>query len=147
MSIIRRRAHLPPPLPGQPGPFSPLGNSGVLEETYERAGFREAHARAIIPAPLRMASAAQCVRFERELFGALHQMLSGLPESERGAVWEEIEEQLGRFAGADGFEGPCEMVVGSGVSEWRGASGSVRQGPPESDIVARETRRVHPSPE
>ncbi len=42
-------------------------------------------------------------------------MLSGLPESERGADWEEIEEELSRFEGVDGFEGQCEMVVGAGV--------------------------------
>ncbi len=68
-----------------------------------------------VPSPLRLPSAAECVRFERDSFGALHQMLSGLPESERGAVWEEIEEELRRFEGPDGFEGPCEMVVGVGV--------------------------------
>jgi ubiquinone/menaquinone biosynthesis C-methylase UbiE len=113
VSIIRRRAQLPPPLPGQPGPFS-LGGEGVLEEAYRQAGFREVRTQ-IVPSPLRLASAAECVRFERESFGALHQMLSGLPESERGAVWEEIEEELGQFEGADGFEGPCEMVVGAAV--------------------------------
>ncbi len=113
VSIIRRRAQLPPPLPGQPGPFS-LGGEGVLEEAYRQAGFREVRTQ-IVPSPLRLSSAAECVRFERESFGALHQMLSGLPESERGAVWEEIEEELGQFEGADGFEGPCEMVVGAGV--------------------------------
>jgi hypothetical protein len=42
-------------------------------------------------------------------------MLSGLPESEREAVWEVIEEELRQFEGPDGFEGPCEMVVGVGV--------------------------------
>src|ERR671910_1877309 len=113
VSVIRRRAQLPPPLPGQPGPFS-LGGEGVLEEAYREAGFREVRTQ-IVPSPLRLSSAAECVRFERESFGALHQMLSGLPESERGAVWEEIEEELGQFEGADGFEGPCEMVVGAGV--------------------------------
>jgi ubiquinone/menaquinone biosynthesis C-methylase UbiE len=113
VSIIRRRAQLPPPLPGQPGPFS-LGGEGVLEEAYRRAGFREVWTE-IVPSPLRLSSAEECVRFERESFGALHQMLSGLPESERGAVWEEIEEELRQFEGADGFEGPCEMVVGAGV--------------------------------
>jgi ubiquinone/menaquinone biosynthesis C-methylase UbiE len=114
VSIIRRRAQLPPPLPGQPGPFS-LGNPGVLEEAYERAGFREAHTR-VIPAPLRMASAAECVRFERESFGALHQMLSGLDDVGKEAAWTEIEEELRTFEGPDGFSGPCEMVVGSGVN-------------------------------
>jgi ubiquinone/menaquinone biosynthesis C-methylase UbiE len=113
VSIIRRRAQLPPSLPGQPGPFS-LGKPGVLEEAYERAGFREAQTQ-IIPAPLRMASAAGCVRFERESFGALHQMLSGVDDAEKEAAWTEIEEELRKFEGPDGFEGPCEMVVGSGV--------------------------------
>jgi SAM-dependent methyltransferase len=113
ISIIRRRAQLPPPLPGQPGPFS-LGGPGALEEAYERAGFREARSR-IIPAPLRMASAAECVRFERESFGALHQMLSGLNGKEKEAAWAEIEVELGEFERSDGFEGPCEMVVGRGV--------------------------------
>ena len=74
VSIIRRRAGLPPPVPGQPGPFS-LGGPGVLEDAYRRAGFREIETR-VVAAPLRMASAADCVRFERESFGALHQMLA-----------------------------------------------------------------------
>ncbi len=113
VSIIRGRAQLPPPLPGQPGPFS-LGGDGVLEEAYRQAGFREVRTQ-IVPSPLRLSSAAECVRFERESFGALHQMLSGLPESERGAVWKEIEEELHQFEGAEGFEGPCEMVVGAGT--------------------------------
>jgi ubiquinone/menaquinone biosynthesis C-methylase UbiE len=113
VSIIRRRAQLPPPLPGQPGPFS-LGGDGVLEEAYRQAGFGQVHTQ-LVPSPLRLSSAAECVRFERESFGALHQMLSGLPESERGTVWQEIEEELRQFEGPDGFEGPCEMVVGAGV--------------------------------
>ena len=46
-----------------------------------------------------MASAAECVRFERESFGALHQMLAGLPEEGRRAAWEEIEDALGRIRG------------------------------------------------
>jgi ubiquinone/menaquinone biosynthesis C-methylase UbiE len=113
VSIIRKRAQLPPPLPGQPGPFS-LGGDGVLEEAYRGAGFRETETR-VVPSPLRLSSAAECVRFERESFGALHQMMSGLPETEREAVWEEIERELGRFEGPDGFEGPCEMLVGAGT--------------------------------
>jgi ubiquinone/menaquinone biosynthesis C-methylase UbiE len=113
VSIIRRRAQLPPPLPGKPGPFS-LGGDGVLEEVYRQAGLREVRTQ-LVPSPLRLSSAAECVRFERESFGALHQMLSGLPESERGAGWEEIEQELRQFEVPDGFEGPCEMVVGAGI--------------------------------
>ncbi len=113
VSIIRRRANLPPPLPGQPGPFS-LGSPGVLEAAYQKAGFRDIQIR-LVPSPLRMPSAAECVRFERESFGALHQMLAGVPEAERPSVWDEIEQELKKFEGADGFVGPCEMVVAIGI--------------------------------
>jgi hypothetical protein len=62
-----------------------------------------------------MASAAECVRFERESFGALHQMLAGLSPQEREEAWQEIGTELSRFDGADGFEGPCELIVAWGT--------------------------------
>jgi SAM-dependent methyltransferase len=113
VSIIRRRAQLPPPAPGQPGPFS-LGGPGVLENALRQAGFRNVGSRAV-PAPLRMASAAECLRFERESFGALHQMLAGLDPDEREEAWREIGTQLARFEGPDGFVGPCELIVAWGT--------------------------------
>jgi SAM-dependent methyltransferase len=113
VSIIRRRAQLPAPAPGQPGPFS-LGGPGVLAEALEVAGFRDVVTR-LVPAPLRLASAADCVRFERDSFGALHQMLAGVDGPGREAAWAEIAEALAQFEGPDGFEGPCEMVVAAGT--------------------------------
>jgi len=113
VSIIRRRAQLPPPLPGQPGPFS-LGNPGVLQAVLEQAGFRDVQTRAVL-APLHMPSAAECVRFERESFGALHQMLSSLGVAEKVAAWTEIENQLRQYETTNGFAGPCELVIGVGV--------------------------------
>lgn len=114
VGIIRRRAQLPPPAPGQPGPFS-LGGPGVAERALVDAGFRDV-AVETVPSPLRMRSSAECVAFERESFGALHQMLSGLPALEREAAWAEIETALAEFDGPDGFVGPCEMLVVSGTS-------------------------------
>jgi SAM-dependent methyltransferase len=113
VSIIRQRAQLPAPQPGQPGPFS-LGGAGVLADVLERAGFRDVEVTAV-DSPLRLRSAAECVQFERESFGALHQMLAGLPEAERPAVWGEIEEALRAFEADGGFVGPCELLVGSGI--------------------------------
>src|SRR5260370_29995255 len=95
VAIIRRRAQLPPPLPGQPGPFS-LGTPGVLEEAYRQAGFHDIQTR-IVPAPLHLSSAEECVRFERESFGALHHMLSGLIKPERASVCSEIANELRLF--------------------------------------------------
>jgi ubiquinone/menaquinone biosynthesis C-methylase UbiE len=113
VSIIRRRANLGAPLPGQPGPFS-LGSPGVLAAAYERAGFRDVVVE-VMPAPLRLADAAACVQFERESFGALHQMLAGLDESGRDAAWNEIATALRAFEGPDGFAGPCELVIAVGT--------------------------------
>ncbi len=113
VSIIRRRANLPPPLPGQPGPFS-LGGPGVLEGEFRKAGFRDIRS-CTVSAPVELKSAAECVRFEQESFGALHQMLSGLDQSEKNAAWGEIEETLRQFETRSGFEGPCEMIVAVGT--------------------------------
>ena len=114
VGIIRRRAQLPPPLPGQPGPFS-LGGEGVLQRTLQQAGFRDVQVQRV-DSPLRLPTAAECVRFERESFGALLQMMSGMGEDERAATWDEIESTLARFeSGEEGFVGPCEMLVGSGT--------------------------------
>ena len=113
VAIIRRRAQLPPPLPGQPGPLS-LGSPGVLEEAFVRAGFRDVQTR-LVAAPLRLPSATEFVRFARESFGELLQMLAGLTEAERAAAWEEIEQALRTFEGPEGFEGSCELVVGVGT--------------------------------
>jgi SAM-dependent methyltransferase len=114
VSIIRRRAQLPPPLPGQPGPFS-LGNPGVLETVFEKAGFHDVQVK-VVSAPVRMASAAECVRFERESFGALHQMLSNIQsEIERQDVWTEIERELKQYESNGTFSGPCELLVGVGT--------------------------------
>jgi SAM-dependent methyltransferase len=110
VSIIRRLANLGPPLPGQPGPFS-LGSPGVAEEALRRAGFRDVRAETC-SAPLRMKSAGECLRFERESFGALHQMLSSLDPAGREAAWEEVAAALRQFEESDGaFAGPCELVV------------------------------------
>ncbi len=109
VSIIRERAQLPAPVPGQPGPFS-LGSADVLADKFTGAGFSDVRIETLA-APVRLSSAAECVRFERESFGALHQMLSALPESERDEVWQEIETALHQFEVPKGFVGPCELHV------------------------------------
>ena len=109
VAIIRRRAKLPPPLSGQPGPFS-LGADGVLETALQRAGFHSIEVQAV-NCPVCLPWASECVRFERESFGALHQMMGSLTESERMETWAEIEAELRQFEGPHGFVGPCEMLV------------------------------------
>src|SRR3954447_10169774 len=52
VGIIRRRAQLPAPAPGQPGPFS-LGAFGVAEATLADAGFTDIRVE-VVPSPVRM---------------------------------------------------------------------------------------------
>jgi SAM-dependent methyltransferase len=111
VTIIRRIAGLPAPAPGLPGPFS-LAGPGVLETAYADAGFEDVEVRAL-NAPVRFPTAAECVRFERESFGALHAMLASVTPAERDQAWHEIEAELRQFEGSDGFEGPCELLVAS----------------------------------
>ncbi|MGV6848699.1 MAG: methyltransferase domain-containing protein [Marinibacterium sp.] len=111
VSIIRRRANLPAPLPGQPGPFS-LGDPDVLRRRLGDAGFTDIEIERV-HAPVRLDTAFECLQFEQESFGALHQMLSGLSEQEQDEAWAEIEEALGEFETEGRFEGPCEVLVAS----------------------------------
>jgi SAM-dependent methyltransferase len=113
VSIIRRRAELPPPAPGQPGPFS-LGADGAIEALFESAGLSDIEVHKL-DAPLRLPSAAECLRFEQESFGALHQMLAGLDEAGRAEAWTEIESALAQFEDSEGFAGPCEMLIAVGT--------------------------------
>jgi len=113
VSIIRQRANLPPPLPGQPGPFS-LGSLGVLRGELSKAGFKNVEI-STIRAPLMLPTASECLRFEKESFGALHTMLAGLDQEAREDAWTEIHEKLKQFETEnDGFVGPCELVLGVG---------------------------------
>lgn len=109
ISIIRRRAQLPPPVAGQPGPFS-LGGPGVLEDLFRQAGFSNPEVRAVA-APVRMTTAAEYVRFAREAFGAFNAMMAHLPSGERESVWNEVEESMRRFESPRGFEVPGECLV------------------------------------
>ena len=109
VSIIRERAQLPAPAPGQPGPFS-LADPEVVERELIQAGFHDVVVD-VIDAPVRLPSAAECVRFERESFGALHQMLGSMTAADQESVWVDIESELGQFESNEGFVGPCELVV------------------------------------
>lgn len=113
VSIIRQHANLSPPSPGQPGPFI-LGAPGVLEKELRKGGFRDVKTR-LVSAPVRMASAEECLRWRQETSGTLHQMLRGLSDSSRQVAWKEIELEFKKFEGTDGFVSPCELIVASGV--------------------------------
>ncbi|MGI3168496.1 class I SAM-dependent methyltransferase [Pseudooceanicola sp. C21-150M6] len=111
VGVIRKHAGLPPPAPGTPGPFS-LGRPGAIESLFNAAGLQDIQTRKI-DAPVVLESASDCLRFEKESFGALHQMLSNLGEYARTAAWKDVEAALERFETEKGFIGPCVMIAAS----------------------------------
>ena len=110
-SIIRKRAQLPPPVPGQPGPFS-LGTPGVLEGVFRQAGFADPEIRAV-PVPHKAASAAEYVRVAREAFGGFNAMMAHLPSQECESVWNEVEDSMRSFESPAEFQVPGECLVGA----------------------------------
>jgi SAM-dependent methyltransferase len=108
-SIIRQRAQLPSPVPGQPGPFS-LGDPGALEDVFKRAGFANPEVRAV-PARHRAASAAEYVRVAREAFGGFNAMMAHLSPQACEAAWNDIESSMRSFESGDGFEARGECLV------------------------------------
>lgn len=107
--LIREKLGLPSPPPGQPGPFS-LGSPGGLASRFEEAGFAGYEER-VMDAPVRFASAAECVRWRREASGTMGQMVSHLGHEEQDAIWSEVTDALSQFESSDGFESPCELLI------------------------------------
>ncbi len=110
-AIIRRRAQVPPPAPGQPGLFS-LGAPGVLAGLFREAGFRDPEIRTV-PMPHRMESCAAYVRTAREAFGGFKAMMAHLSAPEQSAAWDEVEVAMRRFESPRGFEAAGECLVGA----------------------------------
>lgn len=108
-SVIRLRAHLPPPVAGQPGTFS-LGDPRMLEGVFRQAGFVDTEIRAV-PVPHRAASAAEYVQAAREAFGGFNALMAQLPSELRESIWNEVEGSMRRFESPDGFEAPGECLV------------------------------------
>ena len=76
-----------------------------MAEALRQAGFADVETD-VISCPLRLRSAAECVRFQREAFGALSQMLAGASDAERAAAWAEIEQELGQFERSEASSHP-----------------------------------------
>jgi hypothetical protein len=66
---------------------------------------------------LRFSSAAECVRFEKDSLGGVHQQMEHIPEDCREDAWAEIEEELSAYEGTDGFESPCTLFVCVGTKQ------------------------------
>jgi len=112
-AIIRRLGNIPPPAPGEPWMYA-LGDPGVLEDVYSRAGFLNVSAHAV-PIQRRLPSAVAAVENMRKGAGDTRELMNRLNETDRERAWAEVAEQFKRFEGPNGFEIPGEVLVGVGM--------------------------------
>jgi SAM-dependent methyltransferase len=110
MSAIFELAGLPPRDPYQPGGLLSLGKPGLVDDLFRKAGFEQI-ATTAVSAPFRLPSVRDYMTFIRTSAGPIHQLLQGLPASQREAIWAEAERRLGRFSTESGWEGPNELLL------------------------------------
>ena len=87
VTIIRRARAAAAAAAGPAGAVLARRRRRARQRRSRRPGFRDDRGAQRVDSPVRLPSAAECVRFERESFGALHQMMAGLDEAERAETW------------------------------------------------------------
>jgi len=110
MQTALAHAGLPPRDPCQPGGLMSLGKPGLIDALFRDAGFRDV-ATTRIDAPFRLPSARDYLDFVRTSASPVQQILGKLDAAARDAAWKAIEERLGAFQTAAGWEGPNELLL------------------------------------
>jgi len=113
LAIARRHAGLPPAPFEDPGMFA-LGDPTVLRAVFERAGFRDV-AIETVASEQRFPSLAAAMQHRRNSLPEMRPLLARLSDTERDAVWDEIEAVMRRFETADGVVVPTERLLGVGT--------------------------------
>ena len=93
--------------------FANRWNLGALEDAYRKAGFREVAVHTV-STRRRFPSLAEAVQYMQGPL-PLRELMVRLSEAERDQVWAEIERALAQFMGPNGYESPCELLIGTGV--------------------------------
>jgi hypothetical protein len=68
-----------------------------------------------VPVQRHFPSTAEAVTAMKDSFPRLQTLLNKLSDADRALAWSEIEQQLSRFEGPNGFEAPGEWLIGVGT--------------------------------
>jgi SAM-dependent methyltransferase len=110
VSTAMKHAGLPPRDPYQPGGLMSLGKPGLIDELFLAAGFSEVSTTKVA-APMRLPSVEHYLHFIRTSASPILQIIAGMDDGKRRAVWAEIEDRLGAFSAPDGWVGPNELLL------------------------------------
>ena len=111
-AIVLRVGRLASPAPEQFGEFR-LGAPGVLEDAYRTAGFRQISVHRV-PTRRRFPSLGEAMQYARGPL-PLRELMARLSPAQQEQAWAEIERALTQFVGPDGYDSPCELLIGAGT--------------------------------
>ena len=114
MATAMKHAGLPPRDPYRPGGPLSLGKPGLIEGLFEAAGYRDVEL-ITLSAPFRVPSVADYLDFVRTSASPVVDILSRLSQEAQELAWNEITSKLRAFEKTNGWEGPNELLVCSGV--------------------------------
>ena len=111
-AVARRVGRLTSP----PEPFGEfrLAAPGVMRDAYANAGFRDVAIHEV-STRRRFPSLAAAIQYARKTPLPLRELMVQLDPAQREQAWAEIEKELQQFVGADGYDSPCDMLIGVGV--------------------------------
>jgi SAM-dependent methyltransferase len=103
-------------LTSPPEPFGEfrLAASGVLGDGFSKAGFRDVAVH-VVATRHRFPSLADAIRYAKETPLPLRELLVQLDASQQDEVWAQSERAFQQFVGPDGFDAPCELLIGAGT--------------------------------
>jgi len=111
-AIVFRVGRLTSPAPERFGEFR-LGAPGVLEDAYRTAGFREISVHTV-PTRRRFPTLGEAMQYARGPL-PLRELMARLSRAEQEQAWAEIERALAQFVGPQGYDSPCELLIGLGT--------------------------------
>jgi len=111
-AIVFRIGRFTSPAPERFGEFR-LGAPGVLQDAFGTAGFREISVHAV-PARRRFPSLAEAMQYARGPL-PLRELMARLSRADQEQAWAEIERALAQFVGPQGYDSPCELLIGVGT--------------------------------
>src|SRR5215471_6697390 len=111
-AIVLRVGRLASPASERFGEFR-LGAPGMLEDAYRMAGFREISVHTV-PTRRRFPSLAEAMQYARGPL-PLRELMARLSPAEQEQAWAEIEQALAPFVGPNGYDSPCELLIGAGT--------------------------------
>jgi len=111
-AIVFRVGSLGWPAPERFGEFR-LGAPGILEDAYRMAGFRQISVHTV-PTRRRFPSLAEAMQYARGPL-PLRELMAKLSHAEQEQAWAEIERALAQFVSPNGYDSPCELLIGAGT--------------------------------